>query len=305
VHFAIIAGILFTPMIPIQKFVGKWVFGLALILIFVSLGKFDIVFSYLVLPITLLIFYIPYSDLKTKLLYILIALASAVLAIEFRANFMRIGVGLFIVLLYYGKVFENRLFKIALKPVQVLTFVLPVFLLYLGITGQFNIFSDLFTSAVMTTNVNGDENLAADTRTFLYYEVFRSLINEEAFIFGLGASGSYESYSFSYLVDNRRYASETGFLNVLLNMGIVGVVSYFFVLYSASYYALFRSNNSLAKMIGLFLIFRWVLFFVEDMTAYGVSMYFLWISIGLCYSNRFRNLTDADLVSLLKAPKVG
>jgi hypothetical protein len=304
VHYAIIAGILFIPIISIKDFVNKWVFGFAFVLIFISMGKFDILFCYLVLPITLFIFFIPYSSNKIKMLYIIIALLSAVVAIEFRSNFLRLVVGSLIVLLYYSNFYKSVLFKIAFKPVYIFLFSVPIILLYLGISGTFNIFSDLITTEVLSANIDGAKNLAADSRTFLYLEVFRSLINEDAFLFGLGASGSYESYSFSYLVDNRRYATETGFLNVLLNMGVLGVILYCGVFLVASYYAIFKSNNSLSKMIGLFVVFRWMLFFVEDMTGYSVNMYFLWITIGMCYSKTFRDLTDKNLSDLIGKSKM-
>lgn len=156
-------------------------------------------------------------------------------------------------------------------------------------------------SDIVISKEGYDDNLAADTRTFLYIETFKTLINNDSLTIGEGAAGSYISeWEFEYLIDNRRYATEVGFLNVLLHSGIIGILLYFLLILVSSYYALVKSNNDLVKMLGLFVAFRWIVFFIEDMTAYNINLFFFWISIGLCLSNQFRLMTNSDLVLFFK-----
>ncbi|OJU51466.1 MAG: hypothetical protein BGN96_00045 [Bacteroidales bacterium 45-6] len=70
---------------------------------------------------------------------------------------------------------------------------------------------------------------------------------------------------------------------------------YFFVLIYAAYLGLSKSNNFFCKIIAVFLAFRWVLFFIEDITKYDMNFYFLWVAVGVCFSNQFRNLSDEQI----------
>jgi len=47
--------------------------------------------------------------------------------------------------------------------------------------------------------------------------------------------------------------------------------------------------------MAVFLAFRWVVFFAEDITLYNVNFYFLWIGVGVCLSKEMRKLTDNDI----------
>jgi hypothetical protein len=64
---------------------------------------------------------------------------------------------------------------------------------------------------------------------------------------------------------------------------------------TAAHYAINYSNNFLSKILGVFVAFRWVVFFIEDITKYDINFYFLWIAIGMCFSTQFRMQTDDDL----------
>lgn len=89
-------------------------------------------------------------------------------------------------------------------------------------------------------------------------------------------------------------------MNTLLYSGIIGVLLYAFVFYKASRLAICQSNNVLAKLIGLFVIFRWDYFFVEEFTKFNTNFFFLWLMIGMCLSPTFRAMTDEDLGILIQ-----
>ena len=144
------------------------------------------------------------------------------------------------------------------------------------------------------------ENMLADTRTFLYQETLTSMNKHNSFLFGEGGCGKYESLAFKNdLIGAYRYGSEVGFLNTLLYSGIIGVLLYAFVFYKASRLAICQSNNVLAKLIGLFVIFRWDYFFVEEFTKFNTNFFFLWLMIGMCLSPTFRNMSDEEIENLI------
>lgn len=175
----------------------------------------------------------------------------------------------------------------------------PFILIFLGFTGKFNVFQPFEDNDEIFVVGEGEKastNLAQDTRTGLYQEIFASIHDNVSLVFGGGATAKYESRIIIEANNDRgRYRSEVGFLNTILYSGIVGVVLYFLILCYAAYYALNRSNNFFSKILAVFLAFRWVLFFVEDITMYDMNFYFLWIAIGICFSNQFRNQTDYQI----------
>jgi hypothetical protein len=99
---------------------------------------------------------------------------------------------------------------------------------------------------------------------------------------------------------NIRYGCEVGILNTLLMNGIVGIVIYFLLLSVVSFTAINKSNNMLAKMLGLFITFRWTYSFVEEFTNYDLNFYFFWIAVGFVSSESFRNMTDEEIIDYFK-----
>jgi hypothetical protein len=178
---------------------------------------------------------------------------------------------------------------------------MPVVLLFLGVSGKFNVFSENkfdYEANITLQGESSSSNVSADTRTFLYKEVFYSMIKRNSsFIYGEGGAAGYQTDYFTDSVLNKkgRYRSEVGFLNTFLYSGVIGVLLYALVLFAPAYYAINKSNNRLSKMIGLFLAARWGLSFVEEVSQFDMNFFFMWLMIGLCLSNRFRAMTEAQM----------
>lgn len=311
----------FTMLIPYAMIIGilfKYSDDL-----FITIVTRLFVFGYLILPLTLKIdlerelfprsmitvsFFlitIPYIRPKWRIVITCAAVASVVLAYDFRTNVMRIIFSLLLVLLYYCRKYITA---VMLKLGCIILLTLPAIFLFLGVTGQYNIFKptdNIDKYAVSYGNGGNESNLAIDTRTFLYQEVFASMLANNSLLLGEGAIGKYKTEYFDESVDQNRgrYGAEVGFLNTLLYTGIVGVVLYALVLFAAIYYGLGGSNNFFCKMLALFLAFRWVVFFIEDIVQYDMNYYFLWMSIGLCLSKDFRMLSDADIAGYFNFSK--
>lgn len=283
----------------IITFYIKYIFifgGLLIPLSFISNPE---MYSRIMIPVTFFILFIPYVQPKWKWLIVLVAISSALLALDFRTNIIKIAFSLLLLSIY---LLRNILLQSWLRIVHFILFFTPLVLFFLGITGVFNIFSDLSSATkneiVLSGSQGNEQELTNDTRTFLYVEVLSSMDNISNWLIGKSASGSYHSewfYNIGGAMDGKRYRSEVNILNILLYHGIVGVVIYFLLLYKVSLAAIKSSNNTLSKMLGLVIASRWTLSFIEEFTQFDLNFFFFWLLVGLVSSAYFRSLSDSDL----------
>ncbi|PVD52656.1 hypothetical protein DC498_09075 [Terrimonas sp.] len=294
IPLAVIIGITIVFNGPFLKMIIKKVYLYALFLF--PLGVL-LLFAYAraVISVWFFVMLSIYFKNKWRILIFITAFLSMITAFEIRANFLRVAIG---VVLFGVYLFKGVIKQGWLKIVSFLLFLAPFILLYLGIAGTFNVFQPFDEEDVFVVDQGGKEssNLMADTRTGLYVEVLNSVVADNILLFGGGATAKYKSDTF-VLADNmtERYGAEVGFLNTLLYSGLTGVFLYFFVLAYAAYLGLNKSNNFFCKTIAVFLAFRWILFFIEDITKYDMNFYFLWVAVGVCFSNQFRNLSDEQI----------
>ena len=141
----------------------------------------------------------------------------------------------------------------------------------------------------------------ADTRTFLYTEVYDDLISTNALIFGKGGSGTYFSnYFMVTLEDNStRLTVEVGVLALMLKGGLFAAVLNYAIFMAAIYYSLAHSDNHYVMAMGFFLAVHVLLLFAENVPAYNLYNFTTWFIVGLCLSTEIRRMTDPELKDLL------
>jgi hypothetical protein len=300
IPYAMIVGVMFFNNLHLFKFILKKVYVYSFVLIPLSfLGL--LLYSRAIISVWMYIMLSVYLKRKWQLIILFAAFCSVITGFEIRANVLRILIALGLMGLYLIR----RMVKMGfLRIICVSLLMAPFVFLTLGITDRFNIFQPFDDSDESLVIGEGDElssNLVADTRTLLYQEVFSSMLNNKtSLLIGGGATATYQSRIVVKVNDDGgRYRSEVGFLNVFLYSGIIGALLYFFILASAAFYALNRSSNFFVKILGVFVASRWVLFFIEDITLYDMNFYFLWVAIGMCFSNRFRNVTDQEIKNVV------
>jgi len=302
--FALFIGINLRYSKILFKDVFQFLFRYGFVLIPLALVTNIELYSRLMIPISVFILFIPYVKPEWRVLVLVVMVASILMYIGFRANILKIAAALAILSTYYIRSFIPMW---AIKVVHATLFIVPVLLLGLAISGSYNIFSVMAESEgyEMQTNGGSSENLAADTRTLLYVEVLNTLYQDNTFLFGEGATAKYRSDLFDYLGDNRgRYSSEVAFLNILFYSGIAGITLFALFLILVSYFAIYRSNNWLCKMLGLLIAFRWFMCFVEEFTHFDLNFYFLWVVIGLLSSRAFRSLSEKQVKQFFKTTMV-
>ena len=276
----------------------KYLFPFGFVLIPLTFITNDELYSRIMIPIVLFILVIPYIKSQWKILLIVVTITSIAMNIGFRSNLIKSTSSALLLLIFY---FQDYIRLSWIRLARWFFFIIPIVLLALALTGTYNLFDEISQDEKyeFTDDSGNQQSLTADTRTFLYEEVITSVIKSDALWFGKSAIGSYTSEFFTDLTgtseSNKRFGCEVGILNFFMRYGIVGVSIYLLLLLTVSYYAINRSNNTLAKMIGLFIAFRWTYAFIEEFTQYDLNFYFFWFAVGLVSSTSFRKMNDNEL----------
>jgi hypothetical protein len=262
-----------------------------------GVGKFLIPFSFLLL-------FFPILNFKWKIIALLVTIFVLCFDITARSNIIKFVIPLLIGLLFYlRKILSSKI----LNTTRFLLLFIPFVLLFLAVTDVFNIFKlqdyvgEYNTKSESHVGGSGEESLIADSRTFLYLEVIESALRNEYVFFGRTPARGNDSVTFGdYNKETlntgkqERFSNEVSILNVFTWLGIVGVILYFLIFIKASYLAINQSNNIFIKLIGLNVAFRWAYGWVEDFSNFDLSNIFLWIMIGMCFSESFRKMSDRE-----------
>ncbi|MGY6648828.1 hypothetical protein [Wenyingzhuangia sp. IMCC45574] len=183
----------------------------------------------------------------------------------------------------------------------------PIILLYLGISGQFNIFRDIGSDK---RNYMGGDNTerrldindaTIDTRTFIYEEVILSAIEHDYWLIGRTPARGNDSKIFGkeqarVLGTSKfeRHKNEVCFPNIFTWLGLVGVILYCAIYLKSAYLAVYRSNSLFLKLAGVFVAFHFTFGWVEDINNFDILSISIWMMIAMGISSDFRNMTDAE-----------
>jgi hypothetical protein len=307
VSMFVVAGVSYHLGTRIIRFVLLWLFPLGFLAIPFTLTYTDEFYARLVMPVSVLLLTVPYLPRARAILVLAVAATSMLVDVTYRANVVRL-------LIPFGLLAAFRILPLLRTrwtgPLLAVLFAFPLVFLSLGVSGVFNVFAGHHLDAldrdvdIVLEGQAGTSNIASDTRTFLYREVLQSMSHRgSSFLVGEGGGAGYDTEWFgeASLNESGRFGSEVGFLNALLQSGVVGVILYALGLFVPAYFGVFRSHNRLSVMLGLFLAARWVVFFVEDVSLFDTNSCFLWLSAGWCLSSRFRSLTDSEVSEYFRA----
>jgi len=276
---------------------------LPLFLIFALILRAD-AYGFYLIPMSFLLLFLPALTLRQKILVITVTLVVITADLGARSNVIKFGVPLLILGFYY---LRSMITVKVMEAVRLSLFVIPVVLFLLGVSEIFNVFKmDDYVKGDYTT-VGTDEfgnrveiNVTTDTRTFIYSEVLQSAINNNYWLLGRTPARGNDSEIFgerAYELTRRseRLANEIGLANVFTWTGIAGVILYTLIFFRASYLAVNRSANLYAKMLGIYIAFRWLYAWVEDVNNFSLNYFMLWVMIGLCFSYTFREMTNKEV----------
>ncbi len=292
--FFFIVGVNVKYFFSINRILTIYMLATALVSVF-FINYFEIQ-VFLLYPIFYIILTIPFRSTWGKIFVILVSISIIIVSLTNRAGIMRILISYCIIAAYYLMSY----IKVNKKLLKFLVFcilMVPIVSLYLGINGQ-----SVFQIILGGNNTDYSQlNPYADTRTFLYFEVFQDLMANNAFIFGKGIGSGYMSEAFETY---ERSTVEVGFLQILLKTGVVGVLLYFSVIISAIYKALGRSKSLFIKSLGLLLASYVLLIFIENVVAYNLLNVVIWIIVGMCHSPALRDYSDDEIKNMFRSGKL-
>lgn len=249
---------------------------------------------FLLFPIFYLIVTSPIRKVWGRVLILIISVLIIVFSLTNRAGVLRILLSYSVVVAYYV-MFYLKINKKLLNIIVFCILLIPVISLYLGTKGQ-SVFQ-------MTLGQNegaySQLDPYADTRTFLYYEVFQDLRFNKAFLLGKGMNAGYMSEAFQTY---SRPVVEVSFLQIILKTGVVGFLLYISIIVSAIFKAIGKAKNLFIKSLGLLLAGYVIMVFIENQIAYNLLNVIIWIVIGICHSDELRGMDDKTIKSLLIQP---
>lgn len=283
------------------SFYMKYMFPL--FLLFIALLRTDAYGFYLV-PVAFLLLFFPALTKRAKILLIAATVVVLVADLGARSNVIKFGVPLLFILLYY---IHKKLPSYIFETLRLTMFIVPVTLFVLGVSGVFNVFNmqDYIKGEYKTKGVNNmgeieELDFTTDTRTFIYEEVLESAINNNYWFLGRTPARGNDSFTFGiygYELTGRheRIQNEVGLANIFTWTGLVGVILYTIIFFSATYLAVNRSKSIYAKLLGTYVAFRWLFSWVEDISDFSLNYFMIMTMLGLCYSYSFRNMTDIEV----------
>jgi len=291
-----------TNKILLQSILSFFVKYMLPLFLFFSLIISSNVYGFYLVPIGFLMLCFPALTTRWKFVILLISLLVMTIDLGARSSVIKFGVPVFLMLIYYFRsIISVKIFEF----VRIILIVTPFILFGLGVSGVFDVFNMNGYVKGQYQDVEVDENgqkvdddLKADTRTFLYVEVLYSAKVLNSWLIGRSPARGNLSESFGALDETgrgERLGNEVAILNVFTWTGIVGVILYLFAFYRASYLAINDSNNIFSKIVGLFVAFRWLYGWVEDINGFTLTTVFLWLTIGFSFSKSFRAMSDKEV----------
>lgn len=212
--------------------------------------------------------------------------------------------------LMIGIMINGKIINFLIKIASMSFYILAIVLLYLGISGQFNIFDYKDHSndnLVQYTNghyVTEEKNeMSSDTRTFLYIDLIVSAIENDYVIWGrTPARGNDAPLFLAHMgtegmtpdMRSERNKNEFCHPNIFTWMGLIGVILYACIYLEASILAVFFSKNSFIPFLGALTSFNWFFGWIENTNTYDMMNIGLWIVIAMCISPQFREMNDFE-----------
>lgn len=284
----------------------KWI-PFAIVILFL-LGDEPHFYGRLMMPYSLLFIFLPILNKRNRIMCFFALAVAFIMARTDRSDTLRLSLAFLVGIGCYKGCYIY--FKKIIRPLTLVLLISPFILFGLAATGAFNILNlgeEMGWEYKYDVDGEHGKDLFADDRTFLYEEEIISSIRHNYWLFGRSLARGYDSISFGRQVKgslkwsrNERQACETAILNIFNYMGIVGVIAFSCVIFSAVSKAVWQSNNKYIPVLGLYLAFRFFYSWLEEFQRFDTNYVLFWIMVGICYSPQFRSLSDHQLKYVIR-----
>lgn len=238
-----------------------------------------------------------HTNKKIILSVVVVFMAFTLATLLARRNIMLTYAGFmfasFWIYLFYNKIisFRKKIFALALS------ILLLCGGLFIFLSNQQTIFSKITKRAGLNTR----------DVVFLGFTVEMNK-DRKYLLFGKGVNGTYYAPGvdkdftrkrLTYRNQDYRLHIENGYMQLILNGGIVYLLLFSAILVPAGFLGIFRSNNLYVKGCGV-LIFLWLI----DMIPFGVASFsfrylLVWICVGICFSRQLRLLDEDEFTEMI------
>ncbi|MEO8720429.1 MAG: hypothetical protein ABI372_04940 [Ginsengibacter sp.] len=143
-----------------------------------------------------------------------------------------------------------------------------------------------------------------DTRTpveLYFYSDFKT----NDWVLGRGINGQYycPGIDVDPPSDFRSYI-ETGYLQIILKGGMINLILYLLILIPAFFLGLFYSRNIFAKAGSIWILVSLFSLYPSMVNIFTLNYLLVWISVGICYSQKLRRLSDEQIKEFLLFPEL-
>lgn len=304
----------FVDPVHTQAVLKVWFKKAIILLICLSPSIYSDAWGNYLTPFCLLALFYHLLPNKWKFITIIAFIITFSLGWASRSCTIRFAIAFFIGLLYIWKRSRYILLK-HVKKICFIFFFLPVVFFVLAITDTFNILNideELGLSQkyeIFQSDKEANGSALSDTRTILYTEVLNSALQNNYIIQGHSLARGYDSIIFGDAVNEamgnqlrgERSACETCILNIFTYMGVIGVILYMLIFYKSIFLAIYKSNNYYIKVIALYVLFRWIYSWIEELAFFNITYLMLWIMVAMCFSPYFRMMTNDEFKEWFKS----
>lgn len=149
------------------------------------------------------------------------------------------------------------------------------------------------------------ERFGQKTRSGVEQYFYRDLKTQD-WIVGKGYNGMYYCPGVEEGVGKitiYRKVIETGYLQVILNGGLISLGLFLLMAIPAVIKGIFFSENFLSKASGVWIFLFLTYMYPGTFTIFSMHYILVWIAIGICFSPDLRNLPDSTIKELFSSPK--
>jgi len=214
----------------------------------------------------------------------LLALAIMIFSLLFAIIRARRG----LILMYGNMIFFSYILFFFHSKIKLLIIYFTIFIALLGaiyISGIYKLQDNRIFGFLAD---RGTEDTRSDVALYFYSDM-----KTKDWIIGRGIDGEYFAPGIEEdQLTNYRSVIETGYLQTILKGGIISLGLFLFIAIPAIIKGLFYSKNTLSKAAGIWILMSLINLYPAIVNTFTLQYLLVWISIGICYSKKLRDLPE-------------
>jgi hypothetical protein len=216
----------------------------------------------------------------------LLAIGVTVLALLFAVIRARRG----LIFMYGTMIFLSYIFYVFHSKLKLLIIYLTVFIILVGavyVNGVYKPYNNRIYGFLIE---RGDEDSRTGAELYFYDDM-----KTKDWVIGKGIKGEYFCPLEENRITNYRDAIETGYLQTILNGGLISLGLFLLIAIPGIIKGIFYSKNVLSKAAGIWIFMSIINSYPSTVNAFTLQYLLVWISIGICYSKEIRMMPESNM----------